>query len=399
MKHAGCLIMVLVLCLLAPPGTGRADSPIPHRKTGDLESLEKKLLEEEENKKELQARMEQAEKDMTKIREELIDAATLTRRQQRVLINLEDEIAGLAHKEDMLKFELQNDHKALSEMMLAMTRLRRVPPETLIVRPGAPLKTAQTAMLLRHILPALHQRMAQAAQNLKDLDETRADLREERQRAVTAQEDLDKKYAKVKKLADRREEIFRSLNVNYKATELEINRISKEARSMQDFLERLNKQEEKRKAEAKRSASSGSGISILKSWSLPREGQPQLPVPGIIVTSYGEKDEIGAISEGLKIRADPRTLAVAPMGGIVRFVGTFKNFGRLVILEHQKNRHSLIGGLEDINVSPGQSLEAGEPLGKLPGPPSPGQKPTLYYELRYNGRPVNPSKVFPGLKS
>src|SRR5262249_39069692 len=126
-------------------------------------------------------------------------------------------------------------------------------------------------------------------------------------------------------------------------------------------------------------------------------GQPRLPVSGIIRTRYDEPDSFGAPSKGITIESRTGALVVAPMGGVVRFAGHFRNYGTIVIIEHQKGYHSLIAGLEKIDTVVGQSVSAGEALGRLHAASSPGEKPALYYELRLNGRPVNPAEKFADL--
>jgi septal ring factor EnvC (AmiA/AmiB activator) len=77
----------------------------------------------------------------------------------------------------------------------------------------------------------------------------------------------------------------------------------------------------------------------------------------------------------------------------VRYTGPFKNYGQLVIIEHQKGYHSLVAGLDRIDTVVGQSVSAGEPVGIL-GPAPDGGKPSVYYELRHKGQPVNPARFF-----
>ena len=132
---------------------------------------------------------------------------------------------------------------------------------------------------------------------------------------------------------------------------------------------------------------------------MPSAGRPQLPAAGSIITNYGKTDSIGAISKGITLQPSPGAIVVAPMGGIVRFSGSFLHYGRMVIIEHPKGYHSLIAGLDDINVSAGISITAGEPVGKLPTSTSRGEAPTLYYELRFKGQPVDPSRTFSSLRS
>src|SRR5690606_23504711 len=102
------------------------------------------------------------------------------------------------------------------------------------------------------------------------------------------------------------------------------------------------------------------------------------------------RDDIGAKSEGIRIEARNGALVVAPLGGIVRYSGDFRNYGKMVIIEHKNGYHSLVAGLARIDTVEGQSLEAGEPLGVLAT--QNGQKPVLYYELRLNGQSVDPAR-------
>ncbi len=86
------------------------------------------------------------------------------------------------------------------------------------------------------------------------------------------------------------------------------------------------------------------------------------------------------------------------MGGEIRFAGTFKNFGNMIIIEHEGGYHSLVAGLARIDTVVGQKVAPGEPVGVLPSgnPENPAE---VYYELRLNGRPVNPARKFAELKS
>jgi septal ring factor EnvC (AmiA/AmiB activator) len=68
----------------------------------------------------------------------------------------------------------------------------------------------------------------------------------------------------------------------------------------------------------------------------------------------------------------------------------------MVIIEHKGGYHSLVAGLEKIDTVVGQSVMAGEPLGLLHYPKA-QEKPVLYYELRYNGKAVNPARKISGL--
>ena len=102
---------------------------------------------------------------------------------------------------------------------------------------------------------------------------------------------------------------------------------------------------------------------------------------------------------GVVIESRPRSTVVAPMSGKILYANKFKNYGKLIIIEHKDGYHSLVAGLGKIDTVVGQVVIAGEPLGTLSVTSTQGGRPTLYYELRKNGKSVNPSKKLIGLKS
>jgi septal ring factor EnvC (AmiA/AmiB activator) len=70
------------------------------------------------------------------------------------------------------------------------------------------------------------------------------------------------------------------------------------------------------------------------------------------------------------------------------FAGPFRGYGQIVIIEHEGDMHSLIGGFGRMDVSVGQKVAQGEPLGLVDGPPA--SRRDVYFELRNQGDPIDP---------
>jgi septal ring factor EnvC (AmiA/AmiB activator) len=105
----------------------------------------------------------------------------------------------------------------------------------------------------------------------------------------------------------------------------------------------------------------------------------RLPVAGGLVPS-----ENGGGST-LSLLARPNAIVVAPAAGRVAFAGPFRGYGAIVIVEHADGWTSLVTGLATTQVTIGQTLVAGSPLGQAP----PGS-PRIGLELRRDGQAVNP---------
>ncbi len=111
----------------------------------------------------------------------------------------------------------------------------------------------------------------------------------------------------------------------------------------------------------------------------------QLPVAGRTVAGFGQRLESGALSNGLALAPASGAQVVAPAAGRVAFAGPFRGFDRIVIVEHPGGFTSLVTGLARVDVSVGDRLVAGAPLG-IAGV----GRPVVGLELRHDGEPVNP---------
>ena len=117
----------------------------------------------------------------------------------------------------------------------------------------------------------------------------------------------------------------------------------------------------------------------------PFRGDLEWPVNGTVRQRFGSGR---TVNTGIDIAAAEGIPVHAVHAGTVAFADVFTGFGRLVILDHGGQTFSLYGNLQDIAVTRGVSVQRGEVVGAV------GVAPTgasgLYFELRVDGRPVDP---------
>lgn len=357
----------LILMLL--PAAAYAEVPVPQ-------------------KKDLQQQVQEIEKELGNTKDRLVKLGRTIQNNEKLLGNLEDRIADLEVERLKIQQDLKKDQKSISRLVLALERIKRVPPEALIAKPGAPLKTAQSAMLMGDIIPALNKQAKALKENLEQLESLSEELKTKKEKALATAEKLKKEEAQLAGLVSKRQKLYAKTAKDLEAREAKARYASKHSKTVKELVKNL---------EVERPSSSTPAPKAVAS--IPRgDGRSQVPLSGVIRLAYNQPDAFGAPSKGVEIEARPGSLIVVPMNGVVRFAGHFKNYGNMVIIEHDKGYHSLIAGFEKIDTAVGQSVAAGEPLGKLHRLADKGsKKPTLYYELRYNGAPVNPAKKFADL--
>lgn len=376
-----------------------AQAPIPSAHPAKEIETQKRITEEKE--KQLKAEMRALKNKLGKTKDEMVSVASSIKTNEKTLIELESKISQKKIEQSALREKLDSDKASLSNLVMALERVRRVPPEALIARPGSPIKTAQSAMLLNSILPTIYSRAETVRANLETLNAVTKSLEEDRENALATARKLESNHKKLSKLMASRKNLYVETTAEHKKQQAELKRISAQATNLRDLVTRIEKKRKKEEAEQKKRSQQAnySGASrALPKTPIPKAGAAQLPISGFIKTAYGRTDDIGAVSKGIKIQGRGKALVVAPMGGVVEYAGTFKGYGNIIILRHQKNYHSLIAGLDKIDTIVGRAVNAGEPIGKMPSSTSEDGEPILYYELRYKGKPVNPSKKISGLK-
>lgn len=398
-------ILPALLCFALLSSPALAEPPLPPKKTESLSVLKEKVQTEKEKQKELDQKAKELESNLSEIKGNLVKTAREVRKSEQTMQTLELQMAALKKKKLELNSDLASDRASLSSLIIALERIRRLPPETLIAKPGAPRETAQAATALGAILPELNRRAEALRVKLEELNAVEEDLADSQLELKSTYEGLKTEKAKMDGQLASRASLYAKTRQDAKSQQQAVESASKEAADFEDLIRKIEeKNRELREQADARAASKPSarprahekGLDERKlAATLPSLGDAQLPVSGIVRVRYGEEDEIGATSQGVRIESRSGAVVVAPLGGVVRYAGPFKSYGNIILLEHKNNYHSLIAGLSKIDTVVGQSVGSGEPIGSLGS--QTGVRPSVYYELRLNGQPIDPARKFSDL--
>lgn len=364
-----------------------------------LQTLDQELEEHEKNLQILSQKKQEINQILEETKGKLITVTQEIDENEKQLSELNTRISGLELKKSVLEDKFKADKMSISRLILALERIRRTPPEAMIARPDSPYETAQSAMLMGDIIPALNRHAKALKKNMETIEAVSNDLNQEKESAEVVSKKLQSQQKDLEKLIDQRKNLYAKTDKDLKAREISIEKISLQAQNIKELVKKLQIEEENERTRKQKEAEA---LALEEKLKPPKIIKPfyktgeQLPVSGIILTRYKEKDDLGALSNGLTIEARSGAIVVAPMSGKIQFAGAFKRYGNLIIIEHENGYHSLVAGLEKIDTVVGQSVTVGEPIGKMPQKTLQSHS-KLYYELRKNGNPVNPSEKFADL--
>jgi len=123
------------------------------------------------------------------------------------------------------------------------------------------------------------------------------------------------------------------------------------------------------------------------------QGDLEWPVEGKVSTRFGRQRhprfQTITVQNGIEIEASLGTPVRAVYDGKVVFASWFKGYGKLLILSHPRRVHTLYGYLQDVKVAEGDTVTRGQEVA-LAGDGGPFSEPGLYFEIRDEGKPVDP---------
>ncbi len=124
----------------------------------------------------------------------------------------------------------------------------------------------------------------------------------------------------------------------------------------------------------------------------PFRGSIDWPLRGRLLSWFGQRRNprfgTPASRNGIEIAGAEGAPVRAVHEGRVIFADVFTGLGQLVIIDHGRLAYSLYGYLGSIGVQKGAAVAHGQAVGTVGT--SPAGNPALYFELRIDGRPVDP---------
>ncbi|MGS0743183.1 peptidoglycan DD-metalloendopeptidase family protein [Glaciimonas sp. GG7] len=113
------------------------------------------------------------------------------------------------------------------------------------------------------------------------------------------------------------------------------------------------------------------------------------PTEGVKTASFSSK------KKGIEIAGKSGQPVVAASGGKVMYAGSgIRGYGNLLIVKHTSSLLSVYAHNQAILVKEGQMVSRGQKIAEMGKSDSSTVK--LYFEIRRDGKPIDPSGVFPG---
>ncbi len=405
-KSSTLLLIAALLCSPEAVFAQAKDSSLDNQ----IKEVEKAIEAGKKQSQHLKQQADSLKSDLSKAGRDRVTIANSVQNLEQRLSKLEAEIDDLNGAEKEKRQLLESRRGQFANVLMALQRISRLPPEAVIAYPAGAADLIRTAILLRSAVPQIEGQAARLREDLIALAATRELIASRKaQLDKTTREFQTKRTTLDGLIRIKAAQHERTLSKRHEAT-LRIETLSGQAQNLRDLFGNLEQERKKQLADEKKNKQkqrlerekakttnapqqSRKVVRLappvnLKPFALSR-GSLRYPAVGRISGRYGEVIRRGVTRKGLTIETRSSAQVVAPHDGKVVFAGIFRGYGQLLIIDHGEGYHTLLAGMSRIDGIMGQYLLSGEPVGVM-GTPN-GGKPSLYIELRRNSQPINPA--------
>ena len=209
-----------------------------------LQDIERQIKSGQQKSEALDERAKSLSQEITDVTRARVDMAKSIRDLEQRMQDLETEIAVLDTSEKQKRAALVEGRRTYGQLLTALQRMSRLPPEAVVAYPAEPSDLVRAAIVLRGVVPQIEGRAASLKDDLDSLAETRATIAQRRKELTGAgaslraeRADLDKQLVAVntqqkQALAERQSEVAR------------LDKLGREAEGLRELFEGLELERE-----------------------------------------------------------------------------------------------------------------------------------------------------------
>ena len=260
---------------------------------------------------------------------------------------------------------------------------------------------AENLRYMRSVLDNDRKLFAQYNQNLACLKQLKLRLEQDAARKEEILRSMQAKKREVEQEKSRKASYLVKVRQDKQGYQASLKELQANASRLQSMFEKLEARH--RKAYTSKAKGKGTHASLPPAPHLPDKGlgtqvgRLSLPVKGRIVDRFGrhKHPEFDAFtfSNGISVSAPAGTPIHAVFDGQVIFADYFKGYGNMIIVDHGGGFFSLYAHAASVVKKVGSKVARNEVLASV-GDQDSDKGPMLYFEIRYQGKPVDPAPWF-----
>ena len=391
MSRAALAALLAVLAVAPAAAQTRRDDPIQAEQR-KLQQTQKQLREERERAAAARARETSLLAELEEIERRLAGKQRDAARLEARIKQAQNDVTMFRGEISRLERHRAGQINALAKRLRAMYRVHAQGGALPVILSGDDPVTR--AIAVRHLasLAALDARLIQEYRVTSDRLADRKSKEEAQQQELAGlHEDAKREQAEVDREVAKRRVILAKVRDERAYHERMVGELTEASHRLEAFIRELQAKQRK----LARVPPPKGGIETPAVGFGTLKGRLPWPTEGKIVTGFGAQvhPRFGTrtFRNGVDIEAAVGREVLAVHGGHVIYTGWFKGYGNLIIVDHGNEYYTLYAHIADIEAKEGDDVRQGQRIGTV-GDTGSLAGPRLYFEVRYQGRPQDPEQ-------
>jgi len=383
------LVGVLLLLLLASPDAEPAGAGAKERELrelrGRIEALQKSLAEAEESKSEAADALRESERAISETNRALRELGAQSRETQR-------QLAALSAESRRHEAALRTQQEQLTRLLYHHYLGSQSEPLKLLLNREDPNEIARRLHYFGYISRARARLIAETRESLARLRQLARETAQKASELAAVTTESKALRSRLDRDKRARSQVLTRISRDIQRQRREIGTMKRDETRLARLVESLAKLMARSKPKPaprlknERVPQAPSGDSPF----LELKGKLNLPVRGELANRFGSpRADGGVVWKGLFIAARSGDEVRAIADGRVVFADWLRGFGNLLIVDHGDAYMSLYGNNEALYKRVGDPIRGGEPVAAV-GASGGNADSGLYFELRHQGRPLDP---------
>jgi len=285
-----------------------------------------------------------------------------------------EKLSELSQEKQTLTTEKKHQEKLLAQQLRAAYSSGHHDYIKLLLNQEQPAKIQRTVTYYQYLNKARIAEIEHFQQTLSKLLQVTTEYNEQAKQLDQIQRVQIAQQKKLKENKSKRTQTIKALGKDLISKQEQLAKLEAEEKNLQQALDRL--------AALAKAELEMKGLSKLKR-------KLRWPVKGKIAHRFGSKKQDYLKWKGVLISAPIGRQVKTIHSGKILFADWLKGYGLVTVIDHGEGYMSLYGHNQTLLKSVGDRVETGEPIA-LVGQSGGQQQSGLYFEIRYQGKAVNP---------
>jgi septal ring factor EnvC (AmiA/AmiB activator) len=313
----------------------------------------------------------------------------------------EAELARLQAERARQSGDLAGKREALARLLRAAQQAGETPPLKALLAQDRVADAERALTYQGYLQRAQVARIRQLGEEIARLQVLEDAILQRRSALDAAGRAQAAQLAELQRAREARARLLGEIDQQYRDRAAREKALGQDAKALQNLLAQLRaaaakaareaaKARQEAERQAKASGRPAPKRTVVASAPALRVGGLSWPVTGNLLAAFGGRLPDGRRSDGVLIAAPAGTAVKAVADGTVVFADWMTGYGNILIVDHGNGYMSLYAHNDGLLHGAGDRVRRGEAVATV-GSSGGQESPALYFELRRNGAPVNPS--------